>query len=97
MACGHVSGSGFTTNTLNFSRPLTRIKSREKTNYVSLTVWCQNNFISKNIGRSLIKKKLLIAQRLHHQWWVCANPDCLEELLDYLGVEELNFDAENDY
>lgn len=65
------------------------------TNYVSLTQWCEGNFITKKIGRTLLKKKLLIGQRLYGQWWVCANLDCLSELLDYLGLEELFFDADN--
>ena len=95
MTCNYASGSGFITNNLNFNRPITRLKDRERTNYVSLTLWCKENFISKKIGRNLIKKKLLIAQRLYGQWWVCTNPNCLEELLNYLGVEQLNFDANN--
>jgi hypothetical protein len=41
----------------------------------------------------LIAKKLLIAQRLYGQWWVRSNPACLEELLNYLGIEQLFFDA----
>ncbi len=62
---------------------------------MSLTAWCNNNFISKDIGRTLIEKKLLIAQRLYGQWWVCANLECIEELLDYLALDELYFDAAN--
>ena len=89
-------GSAFQDNYLNATRPIPHIKKSPQTNVVSLTQWCQGNFISKRIGRNLIKRKLLIAFRRHHIWWVCANPDCLEELLAYLGVEQLLFDADND-
>lgn len=92
----YISGSAFQDNDINNSRPLSSISNRQKTNYVSLTQWCQENFISKKIGRTLIKRKLLIGQRLWGRWWVCANPDCLDLLLDYLQVEKLLFDADND-
>lgn len=88
-------GSGFRDNHLNATRPITDIKDSHKLKVVSLTEWCEKNFISKNIGRTLIKHKLLIAFRRHHIWWVASNPDCFDELLDYLGVEELAFDADN--
>lgn len=95
MTCHYFSGSAFNGNKLNNSRPVTKLKDRDINNYVSFTVWCKNNFITKDIGRNLIKKKLLIAQRLYGQWWVCANLDCLPELLDYLNLDKLYFDAEN--
>ena len=92
----HWSGSGFHGNEINGSRPVTRIKDgRDKTNYVSLSEWCNRNFISRKVGRTLIKKKYLVAQRLFGKYWVCANLDCLEQLLEYLGLEELFFDAQN--
>ncbi len=90
-----ISGSAFNGNTIQGTRPYSVIQGQERTNYVSLTDWCQGNFISKWIGYELIKRKLLIGQRLYGQWWVCTNPDCLQELLEYLGVEELAFDADN--
>jgi hypothetical protein len=71
------------------------IRYRERTNYVSFTEFCARNFISKDIGRSLIKKKLLICQRLYGKLWVTSDPNCRQELLDYLLVNSLNFDAEN--
>ena len=89
------SGSAFNGNRVMGTRPLSGIPGRSRTNYVSLTDWCKGNFISKKQGTRLIKKKLLIGQKLLGQWWVCANPDCLDELLKYLGVEELLFDADN--
>lgn len=98
MSCNYFSGSAFNGNKLNSSHPLTtlKIKDRDIVHYVSLTIWCNNNFISKKIGRNLIKKKLLIAQRLYGQWWVCANLLCLSQLLDYLGLDKLYFDAPNE-
>lgn len=95
MTCNYASGSAFNGNQINSTHPLSRLKNREKTNYVSLTDWCKNNFISKNVGRNLIEKKLLIAQRLYGEWWVCANLECMEELLDYLNLDALYFDADN--
>lgn len=97
------SGSAFNGNTLQSKYPLSSlykyennsVVNREKTLYVSLTDWCNGNFISKDMGRKLIAKRLLIGQKLYGQWWVCANLECLEELLDYLGVEQLLFDAAN--
>lgn len=90
-----ISGSAFNGNTIQGSRPFSAIPGRERTNYVSFTDWCSGNFITKRIGYQLIKRRLLIGQKLYGQWWVCANPDCLEQLLEYLGVEELLFDANN--
>ena len=87
-------GSGFVDNQINATRPLTRIADSEQVKVVSLTQWCEKNFISKWTGRNLIKKKLLIAFRFKHQWWVTANSDCLPELLEYLDVEKLAFDVE---
>lgn len=89
------SGSAFHDNDINNHRPLSRIKTRDKTSYVSLTVWCRENHVSKKVGRTLIKRKLLIGQRLLGRWWVCVNPNCYQDLLDYLGIEELLFDADN--
>ena len=93
------SGSAFNYNKFNGNRIRSYLLDEEKkpktTNYVSLTDWCNNNFITKRIGRTLLTKRLLIGQRLYGQWWVCANLNCLEELLEYLGLEELFFDADN--
>jgi len=89
------SGSGFNINQFNGNRIKTSIENSNRTNYVSLTLWCQNNFISKRLGKTLLAKKLLIGQRLKGKWWVCANPECIEELLDYLGLDQLFFDATN--
>lgn len=89
------SGAAFNGNKLMGTRPLSSIPNKTRTNFVSFTEWCQKNYISKDQGRYLIKKKMLIAQRLWGQWWVCANPYCLDELLKYLNVEELTFDADN--
>ncbi len=86
-------GSAFRVNNLNSSRPVARLTNSNKVQVVSLTEWCEKNFITKRVGRKLIKLKYLIAFRHKGQWWVTANPDCLKELLDYLGVEELAFDV----
>lgn len=86
-------GSAFRVNNLNSSRPVSRLTNSNKVKVVSLTEWCSKNFISKRIGRKLIKLKYLIAFRYKGQWWVTANPDCLPELLEYLGIEELAFDV----
>ena len=97
------SGNAFNGSYINSNRLETNLSksknkvlvNQEKTNYVSLTEWCNKNFISKKIGRKLIIKKLLIGQKLYGQWWVCANIDCLEKLLDYLEIQKLFFDADN--
>ena len=88
-------GSGFRNNEINNTRPLSQLPQGDRINVVSLSDWCAGNFISKWIGRELIKRKLLIAFRYSGQWWVAANPDCSSQLLEYLGVEELAFDADN--
>lgn len=86
-------GSAFQNNNLNSSRPLGRFVNSNKVKIVSLTEWCGKNFITKRVGRKLIKLKYLIAFRYKHQWWVTANSDCLPELLEYLNVEKLAFDV----
>lgn len=89
------SGSAFQDNDINNTRPISRINSRDRTNYVALTRWCSENNVSIKVGRTLIKRKLLIGTRLLGRWWVCSNFECYQELLDYLGIEELLFDADN--
>ncbi|MEO0934207.1 MAG: hypothetical protein AAFY21_10780 [Cyanobacteria bacterium J06641_2] len=89
------SGSAFNNNKFNGNRIKGTITGRTVTNYITLTKWCKGNFISKKIGRTLLAKNLLIGIRHKGQWNVCANPDCLEELLDYIGLEELFIDAQN--
>jgi hypothetical protein len=89
------SGAAFVGNEIINFRPLSSIPNRQVTNYVSLTQFCANNFITKRTGRTLIQKRLLIGQRFKGQWWVCSNPFCYQELLNYLGVEALLFDAVN--
>lgn len=89
-----IGGSAFCDNSLNATRPIGRIKNSNKVVVVSLTQWCSKNFITKRVGRTLIKKKYLVAFRFKGQWWVTANPDCLNELLEYLGIEELAFNVE---
>lgn len=91
-----ISGSAFNANRTQGNRAISNLQDRNKTNYVSLTEWCRRNFITKRLGDTLISKKLLIGQRLYGEWWVCANLECFEQLLEYLGVEQLIFDADND-
>lgn len=91
-----IHGSAFQNNYLNSTRPLSHLPDKQKTNVVSLQLWCDRNFISKNVGRRLIVLKYLIAFRRHGKWWVCANSDCIEQLLEYLGVEQLPFDPIQD-
>ncbi len=91
----YVSGSAFNGNTVQANRPINAIAGRDRTNYISLTAWCAGNFLTKYVGYELIKRQLLIGQRLYGQWWVCANPDCLDQLLEYIGLEQLNIDADN--
>ena len=91
----YISGSAYNGNRIQGNRAISSLSGRNKTNYVPLTTWCQRNFISKRIGYTLLTKRLLIGQRLYGQWWVCANLDCLDQLLEYLGVEKLIFDANN--
>lgn len=92
----YISGSAFNGNRIQGNRAISNLQDRNQTNLVSLTVWCSRNFITKRLGDTLISKKLLIGQRLYGEWWVCANLECLDQLLEYLGVEELVFDADND-
>jgi hypothetical protein len=61
---------------------------------VALLSLCRANFISIDVGYKLIKLKYLIAFRRHHIWWVTCNPLCKQELLDYLGIEQLLEDVE---
>jgi len=91
----YISGSAFNGNSVQANRVINRIKTRERTNFVSLANWCDGNFITRRIGYTLIKRKFLIGQKLKGKWWVCANPECLEELLNYIGLEQLLFDADN--
>jgi hypothetical protein len=90
------SGSCFNGSGINRHRIISRISTSYQTNYVSFSAFCFNNFISKQIGRTLITKKYLICQRLYGKLWVCVNPACIEELKTFLLVETINFDAEND-
>lgn len=90
-----ISGSACYGNTLNSTRPIAFIEDKDKINVVKLSKWCSENFISARIGYRLIKLKYLLAFRRHHVWWVAANPACMEQLLEYLGLEELYFDADN--
>jgi len=96
-------GSAFRGTSLNGTRPITQfrpdapdINRLDKIKVVSLSEWCAKNFISKRVGRTLIKNKLLIGWRLYGQWWVTSNLSCKQELLEYLGVEELLFDVEQE-
>lgn len=86
-------GSAFQNNLLNATHPRSSIEDRDSVFVVSLSEWCEKNFITKRTGRKLIKLKLLVAFRRHHIWWVAANPDCINALLEYLNLEELFFDA----
>ena len=94
--CKKISGSAFNENKFKGNHVKSSLSGKNKTNYVSFTEWCQKNFISKAVGRELLKRKLLIGQRLKGEWWVCANKDSLEDLLDYIGLTQLFFDANND-
>jgi hypothetical protein len=93
--CLKISGSAFVGNTINGTRPASYIKNQDYLNVVKLTDWCAGNFISIKIGYKLIKRKYLLAFRRHHIWWVASNPECLEELLEYLNLDGLYFDADN--
>lgn len=87
-------GAAFQANTLNSTRPLSRLRNANCVAVVKLTQFCRGNFISIDVGYRLIKLKYLIAFRRHHIWWIAINPNCKQELLDYLGVEQLLFDVE---
>ena len=87
-------GSAFCGNTTQASHPISRIKDKDRLKVVSLANWCDRNFISRDLGYKLIKMKYLIAFRRHGQWWVTANPDCIDRLIELLGVDELLFDVE---
>jgi hypothetical protein len=87
--CIPLYGSAFQANTLNGTRPLSRLIDSDRLVVVKLTKFCAENFISIDVGYRLIKLKFLIAFRRHHVWWIAINPLCKQELLDYLGVEQL--------
>lgn len=87
-------GSAFNGSLIQGTHPLTRIDRRDYVNVVSLALWCKRNFITRDIGYQLIKRKYLIAFRRHGQYWVCTNPKCINELLEFLGIEQLFFDVE---
>lgn len=91
-------GSAFRGSTTQAYYPLSQIPlpDIDVVKVVSLAQWCRRNFISRDIGYTLIKKSYLIAFRRHGYWWVTANPQCKTELLEYLGVEKLAFDVEQD-
>ncbi|NJK56486.1 MAG: hypothetical protein HC939_11050 [Pleurocapsa sp. SU_5_0] len=84
----------FVGNTIASTRPQTRIDDQDYVKTVSLAFWCKRNFISRDTGYKLIKLKYLIAYRRHGYYWVCANPLCLPQLLEFLGVDSLLFDVE---
>ncbi len=88
-------GSAFNGNALNANQPIGRVKDNDHIKVVRLSEWCSKNFISQDIGYTLLKLKLLIGFRRHHIWWVAANPYCIDELLEYLNLEQLFFDADN--
>lgn len=90
-----ISGAAFNRNKFKGNRIKSSLNNRNKTYYISLTKWCNGNFISKDIGRNLLKKKLLIGQKYKGQWWVCTDENCKEFLLDYLGLEQLYLDILN--
>ena len=90
-----ISGAAFNRNKFKGNRIKSSLNDKNKIYYISLTKWCEGNFISKKTGRNLLIKKLLIGQRYKGQWWVCANQDCQEALLDYLKLEQLYLDAPN--
>lgn len=81
-------------NTLNSTRPLSRLPDLDRVKIVKLTDLCKANFITIDVGYRLIKLKYLIAFRRHHVWWVTCNPLCRQELLDYLGITKLLGDVE---
>lgn len=87
------NGAAFVGNRRMGTRPLSRIDEQDYVNVISLKEFCDRNFISRDTGYRLIELKLLIAFRRHNYWWIASNSDCLSQLLEYLGVEELFFDA----
>jgi hypothetical protein len=89
------SGSCFNGSGINRYKVISHLATKNRTNYVSFSDFCTFNFISKNIGRILIQKKYLICQRLYGKLWVCVNLECLEELKNYLLIETIYFDAQN--
>lgn len=91
-----IGGSAFNGNTTQANRPISYIKDRAYVNVVPLSLWCQRNFISRDTGYKLIKLKYLVAFRRHGQWWVSSNPDCFDELTEYLDVDSLLFDGLHD-
>jgi hypothetical protein len=85
------SGSAFNGNYLQSFRIWSRDPNKEKLIFIPLTDFCKVNFISRNTGRTLIKKKLVIAKRCGGVWWVAQKDSCIEELKDFLDVNEINW------
>ena len=86
-------GSAFIGNSRIAKRPIPNLSDGKPTYVVSLAEFCARNFISPYQGYQVIDKKLLIAFKRYGKWWVRSNPDCINELLEYLGMEKLLFDA----
>lgn len=90
-----LAGNAFVGNSIMGSRIIPRLKQGDYLKVVPLTEWCDKNFTTRRLGYKFLENHLLIGFRRHGIWWVKANPECLPELLDYLGIEELFFDAPN--
>lgn len=90
----HIGGSAFYGNTIQATRPINRLDTQNYLKVVSLKEFCEKNFITRDVGYTLIKKKLIIAFRRHQEYWVATDPECKERLLEYLGIEILPFEIE---
>lgn len=85
------SGSAFNGNRMQAAYIWSHDPNKEKLIFISLADFCKANFISKKIGYTMIRKRLVIAKRLGHRWWVAQNDNCIEELKDYLDVATVNW------
>lgn len=91
------NGAAFNGNHLMANRPKSQLirdsngNPLKCTKYICLSDFCRLNYVTKRSCRSAIAKKYLIAIRYRGQWWVAIDPNCIDELKDYLGLEEIIF------
>jgi hypothetical protein len=86
-----MNGSAFNGNRRMSFRPRSTMDDRNFTQLIRLTDFCRLNHVSKWMAYRAIEKKLVIALKYRGQWWLDRDYNCLEELQEYLGVDELIF------
>ncbi len=89
------NGAAFNGNRLMSTRPKSQLIRDSNgnllkcTKYISLSNFCRLNFVTKRTASSALAKKYLVGIRYKGQWWVAVDFECLEDLKDYLGLEDV--------